>query len=63
VRSAERGARRTSVGEAAAIAQVLGRWLDEVVRLSEAATFEPPPMAGLGGLISREKAGVRAARY
>jgi hypothetical protein len=34
-----------------------------VVSLSEAATFEPPPMAGLGGLISREKAGVRAARY
>jgi hypothetical protein len=32
--SAEQGARRTSVGEAAAIAQVLGRSLDELVKVA-----------------------------
>jgi hypothetical protein len=40
----EQGARRTSVGEAAAIAEALGRSLDELVKVSNAATFEPPAM-------------------
>jgi transcriptional regulator with XRE-family HTH domain len=44
IQSAVQGARRTSVGEAAAIAQALGRSLDELVKVSEAATFEPPRM-------------------
>jgi hypothetical protein len=44
VQSAEQGARRTSVGEAAAIAQALGRSLDELVQVSSSARFEPPRM-------------------
>jgi hypothetical protein len=44
VPSAEQGARRTSVGEAAAIAQALDLSLDELVKVSAAATFEPPKM-------------------
>jgi hypothetical protein len=44
LQSAEQGARRTSVGEAAAIAQALGRSLDELVEVLEAATLEPPKM-------------------
>jgi transcriptional regulator with XRE-family HTH domain len=44
VQSAEQGARRTSVGEAAVIAQALGRSLDELVKVSAAASFEPPKM-------------------
>jgi transcriptional regulator with XRE-family HTH domain len=44
LQSAEQGARRTSVGEAAAIAQALGRSLDELVQVSSSARFEPPRM-------------------
>jgi hypothetical protein len=44
LQSAEQGALRTSVGEAAAIAQALGRSLDELVQVSAAARFEPPKM-------------------
>ena len=44
VQSAEQGARRTSVGEAAAIAEAPGRSLDELVQVSAGATFEPPRM-------------------
>jgi hypothetical protein len=43
VQSAEQGARRTSVGEATAIAED-GRSLDELVRVWDGATFEPPRM-------------------
>ena len=39
VRGAEQGTRRTSVGEAAAIAEALGRSLDELVKVSADATF------------------------
>jgi hypothetical protein len=35
-----------SVGEAAAIAQALGRSLEELVRVSETATLERPKMGG-----------------
>jgi len=34
-------------GEAAAIAQALGRSLDELVKVSAASTFEPPKMGRL----------------
>ena len=44
VRGAEQGTRRTSVGEAAAIAEALGRSLDELVKVSEAAAFQTPKM-------------------
>jgi hypothetical protein len=44
LQSAEQGPRRTSVGEAAAIAKALGRSLDELVKVSEAAALEPPKM-------------------
>ena len=38
---AEQGLRRLSIGQAAAIAEALGRSLDELVQVSETATFEP----------------------
>jgi transcriptional regulator with XRE-family HTH domain len=41
---AEQGLRRVRLGDAAAIAQALVRSLDELVKVSEAATFEPPKM-------------------
>jgi transcriptional regulator with XRE-family HTH domain len=41
---AEQGQRRMNQGEAAATAQSLGRSLDELVKVSETATFEPPKM-------------------
>jgi transcriptional regulator with XRE-family HTH domain len=44
VQRAEQGQRRINLGEAAAIAQSLGRSLDELVRVAETATFAPPPM-------------------
>jgi transcriptional regulator with XRE-family HTH domain len=44
VRRAEQGMRRISLGEASAIARSLGRSLDELVKVSAAATFEPPTM-------------------
>ena len=44
VQRAEQGQRRISLGEAAAIAQSLGRSLDELVSVSASATFEPPKM-------------------
>ncbi len=44
VARAEQGVRRISLGEAAAIAESLGRSLDELVKVSEAPTFEPPKM-------------------
>ena len=36
--------RRVTLGDAAAIAQALGRSLDELVEVSAEATFEPPKM-------------------
>ncbi len=42
VRRAEQGLRRVTLGDAAAIAQSLGRSLDELVKVSADATFEPP---------------------
>ncbi len=44
MQSVEQGARRTRVDEAAAIVQALDRSLDELVRVSQAETFEPPKM-------------------
>ena len=41
---AQQGLRRLSIGQAAAIAQALGRSLDELVKVSADATFEPPEM-------------------
>jgi transcriptional regulator with XRE-family HTH domain len=43
VQRAEQGLRRVTLGDAAAIAQALGRSLDELVKVS-AATFEQPRM-------------------
>jgi transcriptional regulator with XRE-family HTH domain len=42
VQRAEQGLRRVTLGDAAAIAQPLGRSLDELVAVSASATFEPP---------------------
>ena len=44
VARAEQGIRRISLGEAAAIAESLGHSLDELVKVSDAAKFKPPPM-------------------
>ncbi len=44
VQRAEQGLRRVTLGDAAAIAQSLGRSLDELVNVSAAASFEPPKM-------------------
>jgi hypothetical protein len=44
VQRAEHGQRRIALGEAAAIAESLGRSLDELVKASEAAVIEPPKM-------------------
>ena len=44
VARAEQGIRRISLGEAAAIAESLGRSLDELVQVAESSTFEPPKM-------------------
>ena len=56
VRGAEQGTRRTSVGEAAAIAQALGRSLDELVKVSADATFaNRRRWAGLGVLTDPER--------
>jgi hypothetical protein len=44
VQRAEQGLRRISLGEAAAIAESLGRSLDELVKVSASATFETPKM-------------------
>ena len=44
IRSAEQRRRRMHLSEAAAIAQALGRSLDELVKVSEATAFEPPKM-------------------
>ena len=40
----EQGIRRISLGEAAAIAESLGHSLDELVEVSDAARYKPPPM-------------------
>ena len=40
----EQGQRRTALGDAVAIAQALGRSLDELVHLAESSTFEAPAM-------------------
>jgi transcriptional regulator with XRE-family HTH domain len=52
VQRAEHGQRRIALGEAAAIAEWLGRSLDELVKASEAAVFEPPKMGRLGVLLT-----------
>lgn len=44
VQRAEQGQRRINLGEAAAIAQALGRSLDELVAVSANAVFEEPVM-------------------
>ena len=41
---AEQGRRRLSIGQAAVIAESLGRSLDELVKVWAEATFEPPQM-------------------
>lgn len=52
VQRAEQAQRRISLGEAAAIAQALGRSLDELVKVSAFSTFEPRklrrPRRGIG---------------
>ena len=41
VQQAEQGRRRIALSEAAAIADTLGRSLDELVQLAKSTTFEP----------------------
>ena len=41
VKQAEQGRRRIALSEAAAIAETLGRSLDELVELAKSTTFEP----------------------
>jgi transcriptional regulator with XRE-family HTH domain len=54
---AERGQRRFNLGEAAAIAQALGRSPDELVRVSETAKFEAPNIGRPRRAVSTQSAG------